>query len=188
MKPGSFLGFFLKKRTGTEDFPPHPRKTLKCRFDIFRKIMRDIRFVAIHRGGILTKDQHHQLMRWARACSEHVLPRAGPDPDPRILHALQVARDWENEQATVGDARNASVGAIAAANASPDPVQAAIARSAGHAVATAHMADHAPGAADYALKAVRLSGMDVFEERQWQDERLSPEISGLILSVRKTGD
>jgi hypothetical protein len=149
------------------------------------KNMRDKRFVAIHRGGILTKDQHYQLIGWARKCSEHVLPLAGPDPNPRLLNALLVAKDWEHERATVGDARKAAIGAIAAANATPDPVTRAIARSVGHAVATAHMADHAPGAADYALKAVKLAGMEVPKERRWQDEILSPEISELVITVRK---
>ena len=35
--------------------------------------MRDKRFIALHRGGLLTKDNHHKLIRWARECSEHVL-------------------------------------------------------------------------------------------------------------------
>ena len=60
----------------------------------------------------------------------------------------------------------------------------AIARSIGHVVATAHMADHAPGSADYALKAIKLTGRSVDEERQWQDEHLTPDIRDLVMSAR----
>lgn len=35
--------------------------------------MRDRRFVAMHRGGPLKKEQHIQLMKRAIQCSEHVL-------------------------------------------------------------------------------------------------------------------
>jgi len=147
--------------------------------------MRDKRFVAVHRGGMLTKDRHHQLIRWARECSEHEISRAGRDPDPRLVRALQVAKEWEEGIVTVGEARNTAVGAIAAARESSDPVMEALARSAGHAVATAHMADHAPGAADYALKAVKLAGGSVEEERQWQDDRLPPDIRELVITARQ---
>ena len=50
--------------------------------------MRDNRFVAVHRGGPLTKDHHHQLMRWARKCSEHVLSLINENIDQRLIHAL----------------------------------------------------------------------------------------------------
>jgi hypothetical protein len=147
--------------------------------------MRDKRFVALHRGGPLTKDHHHQLMRWARECSGHVVSLIGEDIDQRLMHALSVARAWENEKVTVGEARKAAVGALAVARETSNPLITAIARSIGHAVATAHMADHSIGAAEYALKAVKLSGHSVEEERKWQDETLTPEISELILTARQ---
>lgn len=147
--------------------------------------MRDTRFVAVHRGGPLTRDRHHHLMRWARECSEHVLSLIDGTIDERLIHALSVARDWEQEKATVGAARKAAVGAHAVARESSDPVLIAVARSIGHAVATAHMADHAPGAADYALRAVKRSGKSIEEERTWQDEHLTPDISDLVLTARQ---
>ena len=147
--------------------------------------MRDQRFIAAHRGGPLTKDLHRQLMKWARECLEHVLPLIDGDIDPRLMHALSVARDWENEKATVGKARKAAVGAHIVARESTDPVITAVARSIGHVVATAHMADHAPGAAEYALQAVKLSGTSPEDERKWQDEQLTPEIAELVLSSRE---
>jgi len=145
--------------------------------------MRDKRFVAVHRGGPLTKDQHHQLIRWARKCSEHVLPLIGENIDQRLIHALSVAKEWEKEKATVGEARKASVGAHAVARESSNPIIIAIARSIGHAVATAHMADHSLGAALYALKAVKNAGKSVEAERKWQIEQLSSEVMELVLTV-----
>ena len=117
--------------------------------------MRDKRFIAEHRGGPLTKDNHHKLIRWARECSEHVLSLIDEDIDKRLLYALHVAKEWENENVTIGEAMKASLGAHAVARESSDPATTAVARSIGHTVATAHMADHSPGGALYALKAVR---------------------------------
>ena len=147
--------------------------------------MRDKQFVAVHRGGPLTKERHHQLIRWARECSEHVLTLIDQDIDHRLIYALNVAKKWEQEKVTVGEARKASLGAIAVANEISNPIVIAIARSIGHTVATAHMADHSIGAAEYALKAVKLSGKSIEIERKWQDEKLTTEISELILTARE---
>jgi hypothetical protein len=147
--------------------------------------MRDTRFVAEHRGGPLTKEQHVQLIQWAVDCAEHVLPLSGDTTDERLKHALRVAEDWRSGNTSVGDARKASVAAHVVARESSDPVAIAVARSVGHAVATAHMADHALGAAWYALKAVKNAGKSVDAERRWQDEHLLPEIMDLVLSARK---
>ena len=146
-------------------------------------MMRDNRFVAVHRGGPLTKDHHHQLMRWARECSEHVLSFDNETIDQRLIHALYVAKEWEKEKVTVGEARNASVGAHAVARESSKPIIMAVARSIGHAVATAHMADHSLGAALYALKAVKNAGKSVETERKWQKEQLPSEIKEFVLST-----
>jgi hypothetical protein len=146
--------------------------------------MRDQRFVATHRGGPLTKGDHQQLIRWARECSEHVLPLVVQPIDARLIDALLVAKAWECERATVGEARKAALQAIAVANESTNPVVIAVARSIGHTVATAHMADHSIGAAEYALKAVRLTGGSIEMERKWQDERLTIEITDLIMTAR----
>ena len=147
--------------------------------------MRDKRFVAEHLGGLLTKDHHHQLIRWARGCSEHVLLLIDQNIDKRLTDALQIAKEWEKERVTVGQARAASLGAIAVARESSNPVITAVARSIGHTVATAHMADHSIGAAEYALKAVKLLGKSIEEERKWQDAQLTRDISELILTARQ---
>jgi len=55
--------------------------------------MRDKRFIALHRGGPLTKDHHHQLIRWARKFSEHVLSLIDGNIDQRLIHSLDVAKE-----------------------------------------------------------------------------------------------
>ena len=146
--------------------------------------MRDKRFIAEHRGGPLKKEQHRQLIKWACECAENVLPLFGEKPDERLKNALLVAKEWAKGNATVGEARNASVKCIRLANESSNPVAIAVARAAGHAVATAHMADHSLGAALYALKAVSNAGKSIDAERKWQNEQLPAEIRELVLTAR----
>ncbi len=86
--------------------------------------------------------------------------------------------------ASVGEARNASLNAITVANELDDKTAIAIARSAGHAVAAAHMADHSLRAAEYAIKAVLLADKSIETERKWQDKHLSLEIIDLVLATR----
>ena len=146
--------------------------------------MRDKRFIAEHRGGPLTKEQHKLLILWACKCVENILPLFTKPIDKRLTNAIKIAKDWTKDIATVGDARNASFDAIAVANELTDPIKIAVARSVGHAVATAHMADHSLRAAEYALKAVKLAEKSHDIERKWQDKNLSPNIVGLVLSTR----
>lgn len=155
--------------------------------------MRDKRFVAEHRGGLLTIENHRKLIRWARECAGHLLPLIEENMDVRLADAIEVAKEWEKGNATTGKAIKASIGAHAAARESSDPVWIAVARSTAYAVATAHMADHAPGGALYALKAVKLSGKSADEEREWQNmqlQQLPPEIRVLVrtaLSKKENG-
>jgi hypothetical protein len=146
--------------------------------------MRDRRFIAEHRGGLLTKERHKQLTLWACKCVEHVFPLMPKSPDLRLTQAIKIAKDWTKNKASVGDARNAAFDAIAVANELINPVEIAIARSVGHAVATAHMADHSLKAAEYALKAVGLANKSIETERKWQDKNLSIDIADLVLSAR----
>ena len=146
--------------------------------------MRDKRFVAEHRGGPLKKEQHYQLMKWACACAEHVLPLFGKTIDERLKHTLFIAKEWAKGKTTVGEARKAAIASHAAARESSNPIAIAVARAVGHAVATAHMADHSLGAALYALKAVKNSGKSINAERKWQNEQLPSEIKKLVLTAR----
>lgn len=148
--------------------------------------MRDKRFVAEHRGGPLKREQHYQLIKWACVCAKHILHLFGEKIDERLETALIVAIEWTQGHASVGDARKASLGAIAVARESSNPTAIAVARSVGHAVATAHMADHSLGAALYALKAVKIAGQSVDIERRWQDHQLPSKIKELVLTARES--
>lgn len=147
--------------------------------------MRDKQFIAEHRGGPLAKAQHIQLILWACKCAENVLPLISDGIDERLDNAIKIAKEWVENNVSVGDARNASFGAIAVANELTNPVEIAVARSVGHAVATAHMADHSLIAAKYALKAIKLAGKSTDEERKWQDNALSADIFHLVISARE---
>jgi hypothetical protein len=146
--------------------------------------MRDKRFITEHRGGLLKKEQHRQLIKWACDCSEHVLLLSGEILDERLKNALLIAKEWANGNATVGDAMKASVASHAVAREFANPTLIAVARSIGQAVATAHMADHSLGAAVYALKAVKNAGKSIDAERKWQNKQLPSEIMELVLTTR----
>lgn len=146
--------------------------------------MRDRRFVALHRGGFLSREQHQELMVWACNCVEHVGYLIGPVAEKPIMDALAVGRAWVNGRTSVGDARKSAVDLLALAREMTDPVQIALVRAAGHAVATAHMADHSMGGALYALKAVNCARKSMAEERIWQELQLPLEIKDFVLEVQ----
>jgi hypothetical protein len=146
--------------------------------------MRDIRFIAEHRGGPLKKEQHRQLISWACDCAEHLFPIIVYGEIERLKNILLVGKEWEKEIASTGDARKASMDAIKIANGTSNQVYVAVARAVGHAVATAHMADHSLVAARYALKAIQLAGNSIDEEKKWQYDQLPDEIRVLVLSAR----
>ena len=143
-------------------------------------------WIAAHRGGPLSLSERQQLISWARECVEHVLHLLGGEADSRILDALSTAKDWENGNLSTGICMKKSLGAHAAARASVSEIHQAIARAAGQAVATAHMADHSLGGAFYALKAIKLAGLDLVTEKQWQADRLSALPEHLQLLIRET--
>ena len=105
--------------------------------------------------------------------------------DPRLLNALEVAKQWEKELVPTGAAMKASLEAHAVARQVQDPVYKAIARSVGQTVATAHMADHSLGGAFYALKAIKLANKNIKEEQDWQTEKLNELLPELKEIVRK---
>ena len=152
--------------------------------------MRDIRFKAVHRGGLLDPRRHRLLAAWAADCAEHVLPlftRQYPQDD-RPQRAIEAARAWSRGEITVGEARTAAIAAHTAARDAAEGAARAAARAAGHAAATAHMGDHAKGPALYAVKAVQAAGKAddagaVDRERAWQRKRLPEEIRALILQI-----
>lgn len=147
--------------------------------------MRDKRFIAVHRGGPLTMEQHQQLMKWAIACSEHVLFLFGEMTIPgKLQMGLFIAREWSKGNVTTGLARLTSVHCHNLAKTTNDSITSAIARSVGHCVATSHMADHCIVAAQYALDAIKLARKSVKDEIEWQNSQLPEEIKELILENR----
>src|SRR2546430_6635616 len=133
------------------------------------KLMRDRRFVAVHRGGLLDVAKHRLLSAWAADCAEHVLPHfqkwsAGDWPK----RAIEVARAWAKGKVSVSDARKAAVRTHAAARFMANKSASAAARAARHAVATAHMADQCLGAYWYGQKAVKAAVGSAPVERAWQ--------------------
>lgn len=158
--------------------------------------MRDQRYIAVHRGGLLEPERHRLLAAWAAGCAERLLSvfEAARPEDSRPRQAIATARAWASGGCSVGEARAASVACLAAARETEDPAAVCVARACGHAVATAHMADHAPGAAMYALRAIRAgrglargkSDEVVAAELAWQKASLPAPIRELVLSTFAT--
>jgi hypothetical protein len=150
--------------------------------------MRDRRFIAEHRGGPLAIAEHRLLAAWAADCAEHVLHLIHiHSADARPGEAIAMARAWSTGNATVGDARNASIACHTLARdlADASPAEVAAARSAGHAVATAHMADHCLQASRYAMSAATSAGLDTEAERNWQISRLPISVRELVAPALK---
>lgn len=151
--------------------------------------MRDIRFIAEHRGGPLPLPFHRLLALWSADCVEHVLEHfTAVSDDDRPRNALEIARQWARGKVKVGVAQKAAVATHACARAiiakTPDQTTAiAIARAAGHAVATAHFAEHSLEGATYAIKAIAALGHSKHDERAWQLKQLPPELNELVVSA-----
>ncbi len=156
-------------------------------------LMRDRRFVAVHRGGPLGRADHVLLARWAADCAERVVHLfARHSEDTRPQQALATARAWANGEVRTGAAMKASLAAHAAARQVKDKAAIAAARAAGHAVATAHAADHSMGALLYALKALEASGARSEPELASQLAKLpehlrSPVSSGVRARLPRLG-
>lgn len=145
--------------------------------------MRDKRFIAVHRGGLLSIERHRMILRWSCDCAEHLI-RLIPTADIKLLKAVETGRLWADGKVKTGEAMKASVDAIKAANeAASNGVSMAVSRAVGHAVATAHMADHCVGVVLYGLRAVRLAGENVEAEREWQLNRLPDEIRLMVIEL-----
>jgi hypothetical protein len=84
--------------------------------------------------------EHAALASQAADLAERVLPyfeSRHPD-DLRPKRAIDAARAWARGEITVGEARDAALGAHDAARETPHSEARAAARAAGHAAATAH--------------------------------------------------
>ena len=155
--------------------------------------MRDRRFIAAHRGGLLDRESHIFLARWAADCAARVLPLfVRHSEDTRPQRALDVARAWANGEVSTGAAMKASVAAHAAARQASDKAAIAAARAAGQAVATAHAADHSMVGLLYALKALEVSGRASGPELELQLRKLPPHLvepvaSGIDARLHRLG-
>jgi hypothetical protein len=149
---------------------------------------RDPRLITVRRGGTLTDDHHHLLAEWAAVCAEHVLHLFEQEQprDTRPRDAIAVGRAWIRGEVRMRDAHRTAFVANAAARGLPDPAKFA-ALAAGQAVAVAHVAAHDLGAAAYAIRAAAASaavnGTESarIRERDWQRERIPPEVRKLVL-------
>lgn len=142
-------------------------------------------FIAEHRGGSLTKDQHRLLMIWARDCIIHVLPQVNFKLNELLNQIMKISKDWEIGEASVGEARKASLKAIDMARDLNNPVSIEIVRTIGQMVAVTHMADHAIGSAEYSLSALACKGKNIDNEREWQNNQLPLDIKIQVLTARE---
>ncbi|MEY3480761.1 MAG: hypothetical protein RIQ71_1536 [Verrucomicrobiota bacterium] len=152
---------------------------------------RDRRFVAVHRGGPLDRDNHALLARWAADCAERVLPffeQRSKDKRPAL--AIGILRSWAAGEVKTGAAMKASLAAHAAAREADEPRAIAAARAAGQAAGTAHCADHCMGALLYALKATAADGGKTGREIRRRIGKLPPQLreqvaDGIISRMEK---
>ncbi|WP_415975123.1 putative immunity protein [Rhodococcus sp. 077-4] len=150
--------------------------------------VRDPRLITVHRGGLLSDDDHRSLALWAAECAEHVLAlfeRAEPS-DSRPRDAIEAARSWARGERAMMATRALGGHAMGAARLLRGAERFA-AYAAGQAACVAHVAEHDLGAAAYAIKAVRAAahpGREVIagrEEREWQRDRLPQSVRELVL-------
>jgi hypothetical protein len=149
---------------------------------------RDPRLITVRRGGTLTDVHHRMLGEWAVLCAGRVLPlfEAANSADSRPRDVLDIARAWIRGEVPMRTAHQAAFEANAAGRGLADPARFA-ALSAGQAVAVAHVAAHDLGAAAYAIRAVAASvpagerDAARLSERDWQRERIPPELRELVL-------
>lgn len=123
--------------------------------------MRDRRFIAEHRGGLLSRESHSCLVRWAVDCAESVIgyfELSSDDQRPR--EALEIGRRWAQGEVKTGVAMKASVAAHAAARSVTDAAAIAAARASAQAVASAHASDHSMAALIYTMKVLRVVGIN----------------------------
>ena len=87
--------------------------------------------MAAHRGGLLDRDSHNPLARWAADCADGVLHLFSQSSnDNRPSRALEIARAWANGDVKTGEAMKASIASHAAARGITDKPAIAAARAA----------------------------------------------------------
>lgn len=133
-----------------------------------------------------SEDDRRELIIWAVACAERVLPifEAACPNDSRPRDGLAGALAFSRNELRIGQARSLAVACHAAAREATTPAAVAAARACGHAVAVAHMGSHARGLPIYGLKALALAHPDnptlVSEEDSWQRSNLPVRFTEFI--------
>ena len=142
--------------------------------------------VTTRRGGTLTDEDHQLLALWAATCAERVLPlfeHERPD-DRRPREAIEAARRWARGEVPMMQARAVGGHAMGAARPLTGAARFA-AYAAGQAACVGHVAEHDLGAAAYAIKAIRAAEPHdpgaARAERDWQRDRLPPQVRQLVL-------
>lgn len=148
--------------------------------------MRNRRFVAVHRGGLLTPEEHKALMAWALECLEAADALYGKPLDPPLSKAREAAFGWLSGTFSTGTPMKAAREVHRFARTLEDPVERAVARAFGHAAATAHASDHALGVPIYLAKAFRAAGLHGGPERARELELLVRLPGDLGLVVAET--
>ncbi|WP_206363098.1 putative immunity protein [Sphaerochaeta halotolerans] len=135
--------------------------------------MRNRLFVAEHRGGLLSTEDHRSLMKWALLCTEHLGEYHEFPQEAVISSALEIGHRWSEGNAKTGEAMKASREVHVFARTVGDKPTQIYCRAVAQAVATAHMADHCLGPVWYGKKLLVLLNMDADKELSWQLERLA---------------
>ncbi|KZF10588.1 MULTISPECIES: putative immunity protein [unclassified Rhodococcus (in: high G+C Gram-positive bacteria)] len=150
--------------------------------------VRDPRLITVHRGGLLSDDDHRSLALWAAECAEHVLhlfEELEPS-DPRPREAIEGIRGWTRGELAMMATRALGGHAMGAARPLHGCARFA-AYAAGQAACVAHVPEHDLGAAAYAIKAARAAARDGLEpsaglkELEWQRDRLPNNVRKLVL-------
>ena len=154
--------------------------------------VRDPRLITVHRGGLLSDDDHRSLALWAAECAEHVLAlfETVAPSDSRPRQAIEATRAWVRGELAMMDTRALGGHSMGAAR----PLHGAArfaAYAAGQAACVAHVPEHDLGAAAYAIKAVRAAARHGSEpsagreELEWQRDRLPDSVRELVLEDQK---
>lgn len=147
---------------------------------------RDLRFVAVHRGGNLTASDHRALMRWAVASTRQLLGHCPHECEAELEEAIKIAERWADGNATTGEAMAASRSLHRKARSMRSPITVYCHRIAAHSLATAHMGDHALGPLYYGQKLFLLLNRPFDEELAWMHVQLKvicPQMEEAVISV-----
>lgn len=131
----------------------------------------------------LSEEDRRELIRWAIACVERLLPLFVDDglEDPRLREALDGAQQFAAGRLSVGPVRRLALVCHSVAREATSPTAAAVARACGQAVAVAHMAGHAREVVRYTHKV--LTGDTLAHELAWQRAHLPPRFREFVYGV-----